>query len=92
MCPPLVHLNLKTIKERGPDLKHHYERWSPLHQELGFAKLVDFRYLSEDRLVQETVWEEGQRIIVNFGGSDWTVDDGSLISAGDFVYRATEGP
>lgn len=86
MCPPMVNLNLTSMKKRGPDLKKHYDVWSPLHRELGFAKLTGFRYLDENRLVQETTWENGKKIVVNFGEVDFTEGD-VVVKAGEVMVE-----
>ena len=81
MCPPMVHLNYTTLEDRRPKLKEHTSRWSPVHKRLGFSALTGFRYLTEDKLVQETTWEDGTRIIVNFGEKEYRLD-GKLLGPG----------
>ncbi len=81
MCPPMVHLNLQTFDERLADLKQHLERWSPLHRKLAFSAMTDFRFLSDDHLLQQTVWEDGTVIVVNFSTEDVEYE-GETISAG----------
>jgi len=76
MCPPMANLNLSSLDERGPALREHFAAWSPLHRRLGFARMTGFRYLSADRLVQETAWEDGTRVVANFGEKPFA--DGSL--------------
>ncbi len=86
MCPPMVHLNLQTLKERGTSLKRHCEIWSPLHRKLGFARMTGFRYLTDDHLVQETTWEDGTRIVVNFGESGYE-DKGVVVESGKALVQ-----
>jgi len=69
--PPLYHLNRQTWPERRERILKHLAFWGPLHRELATAPLVDFLCLSDDRLVQRTVFltEDGKVMItVNFGG------------------------
>ena len=56
--PPLYHLNRPVFAKEKADLKRHYDFFSPLHRELALQPLTDFRWLSEDKLVQTTsLWE-----------------------------------
>ncbi|MDK2973342.1 MAG: hypothetical protein PWP23_3097, partial [Candidatus Sumerlaeota bacterium] len=86
MCPPMVNFNLGTLKERGDELKAHFDRWSPVHRRLGFSRMTGFRFLTDDHLVQETTWEDGTRIVVNFGESDFA-KDGVVVEAGDVAFQ-----
>lgn len=86
MSPPLVHLNYATVEERGRDLLTHMETWGPLHRDLGFARMAGFRHATPDRMVQETSWEDGTRIMVNFGERDFE-RDGVAVEAGGITVR-----
>ncbi|MCC6546856.1 hypothetical protein IT570_06770 [Candidatus Sumerlaeota bacterium] len=78
MCPPMVHLNYATIEERGAKLKTYLDQWSPLHRQLGFARLTGFKYLTDDHMIQQATWQDGTRIIANFGDNEFTGVDGVI--------------
>ena len=66
MTAPMYHLNLDEFQKQKDRLKQHYDFFSPLHREVGFKRMVDFTWLSKDRLVQKTVFDGGVEIIANF--------------------------
>jgi hypothetical protein len=68
LAPPMYHFNLGEFEKRKKQVREHYDLWSPLHRAHGFARLQSFRVLTEDGLVQETVFEGDCRIVANFGG------------------------
>jgi hypothetical protein len=66
-CPPLYHLNLDEFERRRDRIKKHYDFFSPIHREVGFAPMTDFAWLTPDRLVQRAVFGQRIELIVNFG-------------------------
>lgn len=64
--PPLYHLSVATLKQRLPAIQHQDAFFRPLHQRLAMGALIDFRWLSDDRQVQQTVFSDGTRLIANF--------------------------
>jgi hypothetical protein len=66
--PPLYHLNHAEFKKHREHIVAHNAFFSPLHRDLGFEAMTGFQWLTEDRMVQQTTFDGGTRIIVNFGG------------------------
>lgn len=66
MVPPMYHMNLNEFGKHGTAMKRHYEFFSPLHRELGFARMTDFDWLSSDRLMQRTTFDPGVELIANY--------------------------
>ncbi|PRD42890.1 hypothetical protein C5748_14025 [Phyllobacterium phragmitis] len=65
--PPLYNLSLDTLKDRLPIIKHQDAFFRPLHQRLATEPMVDFHWLTKDRLVQQTTFGDGTRMVANFG-------------------------
>lgn len=68
--PPLYHLNRQRWAQDAKRIVDHVRFWSPVHRVLALAPLVDFAYVTEDRLVQRTTWqtETGPvHLVANFG-------------------------
>lgn len=65
--PPLYHLSAATMSERLPQIVRQDAFFRPLHEHLGLQSLTDFRWLSQDHLVQQTVFSDGTRLVANFG-------------------------
>jgi hypothetical protein len=55
----------------------HVDRW---HEQIGMAEMISHRFVNDDIQVEETVFTNGKRIIVNFGSEEKRVD-GHLIEA-----------
>ena len=64
--PPLYHLSADTVKQRLPVMVRQDAFFRPLHERLATEAMTDFRWLSEDRLLQQTTFADGTRLVVNF--------------------------
>ncbi|HEX8595200.1 MAG TPA: glycoside hydrolase [Pseudomonas sp.] len=64
--PPLYNLSTDTLKERLPAIQRQDKFFRPLHQRLAARSMTDFRWLTEDRQVQQTTFADGSRLIANF--------------------------
>jgi hypothetical protein len=66
MVPPLYHMNLDEFEKHREVMKRHYAFFSPLHRQVGFAQMTDFDWLSTDRKLQRTVFDNRVELLVNF--------------------------
>ncbi|MFH1717820.1 MAG: glycoside hydrolase, partial [Planctomycetota bacterium] len=66
MVPPMYHMNLDEFDKHKEIMKRHYEFFSPLHKKAGFAQMTDFDWLSSDRKLQRTVFDNGVEMVANF--------------------------
>jgi hypothetical protein len=64
--PPLYHLSAATLKQRLPLIQRQDAFFRPLHEQLATQPMTDFRYLTVDRLVQQTTFADGMRLVANF--------------------------
>ncbi|NMX67670.1 glycoside hydrolase [Pseudomonas sp. WS 5111] len=64
--PPLYHLSAATLKQRLPMIQRQDGFFRPLHERLATQAMTDFRWLSNDRLVQQTTFADGTRLVANF--------------------------
>lgn len=64
--PPLYHLSAAFLKQRLPMIQRQDAFFRPLHQRLATQELTGFRWLTADRLVQETTFADGTRLVANF--------------------------
>jgi len=84
--PPLYHLTVDEFTKQRERVVAHYRFFSPLHRRLATRAMTDFRWLSDDRLVQKTVFTDGTEVIANFGKTPVDVE-GSQVPAGTVVSR-----
>ena len=66
LAPPLYHMNLDEFEKHGEAMKRQYDCFSPMHRKLGFAPMTDFDWLSADRLLQRTVFDDKVELVANF--------------------------
>lgn len=76
--PPLYHLSAATLKQRLPIIARQDAFFRPLHERLGTQAMTDFRWLTEDRLVQQTTFTDGTRLMANFDDREREVGGQSL--------------
>jgi hypothetical protein len=51
------------------------------HEKIGFDEMTQHRFLSDDRLVQETRFASGWAVVVNFGDRTWADPRGFAVKA-----------
>lgn len=86
MTPPLYHVNLDEFDKHGEIMKSHYEFFSPLHRELGFARMTGFDWLSSDRLLQRTAFDDRVELIANYS-TEARPYDGATISGRSLLAK-----
>jgi Glycosyl hydrolases related to GH101 family, GH129 len=84
--PPLYHLNLDEWAKRRTLITAHYAFFSPLHRISGLLPMSDFQWLSEDHLVQRTVFGDDLDLIANFRAEPFTYD-GALVPGHSIAAR-----
>lgn len=72
--PPLYHLSADTLKQRLPVIARQDAFFRPLHERLATEAMTDFRWLSEDRQVQQTTFADGTRLVANFDSREREVE------------------
>ncbi|RKS21605.1 glycosyl hydrolase family 101 [Pseudomonas sp. WPR_5_2] len=77
--PPLYHLSAETLKQRLPVVARQDAFFRPLHERLATQAMTDFRWLSEDRLVQQTTFADGTRLVANFAGREREAEGQRLV-------------
>jgi hypothetical protein len=76
--PPLYHLSAATLAQRLPLMARQDAFFRPLHERLATQALTGFQWLSEDRQVQQTSFEDGTRLLANFAPAQREVDGQTL--------------
>jgi hypothetical protein len=54
------------------------------HEQIGLDEMTDHRFLSKDRLVQETRFSSGRAVVVNFGSEAWDDPRGFVVTGSSF--------
>ena len=62
------------------------------HAKIGFDEMTDHRFLTPDRLVQETRFSSGHAVVVNFGARPWHDPRGFRVPASGYHAFRALGP
>lgn len=65
-CPPLYSFAAKDYEKIKEDLLSSYRMITAVHEKVAYLAMTDYRVLSEDRLLQMTVFGDRYEVIVNF--------------------------
>lgn len=76
--PPLYHWNLDNFAAEGKRVGAFMDVFGPLHEKTGVLPMVDFTWLTPDRLVQRTRFGDEVEITANFGTALWRAKDWEL--------------
>ena len=87
--PPLYHLNTARFSKHKDWIKRHYAFFSPLHRQIGGQAMTDFEWLTEDKLVQRTVFADTVEIFANFG-TERFADKDTVVPGMSVVARWVE--
>jgi hypothetical protein len=69
--PTMWNLDRRELTRVGPWLKAAQDDFHAIHGWGVPVPLTGFRWLSPDRLVQETTYADGRSVIANFAGASW---------------------
>lgn len=91
LVPPLYHLNLDEFDKHKERIVRHYGVFSPLHRQFGFAQMTDFRWLTKDRLVQCTEFNNRLEIVANFSRAPYTYRSQAIPGRSVLTYNEDTG-
>jgi hypothetical protein len=72
--PPLYSFSVDTWDIYKKQIAESYAKTVPFAKALYGMRMTDFEYLTEDRLVQKTVFSNATQVIVNFGDEPYRYD------------------
>jgi hypothetical protein len=90
--PPLYHLNLAEWAKRKDEIKRRYGFFSPLHRQAGLLPMTDFRWLSENRMIQQVTFGVDFELTANFGDRPYLHDRVELPAHTIMLRRLKGGP
>ncbi len=62
-----------------------YRRVAPVARAVGYAEMVEHRWLTPDALVQQTRFGNGTVVTVNFGSKPFQLSSGRTVAGGDYA-------
>ncbi|MDO4575235.1 MAG: glycoside hydrolase [Planctomycetia bacterium] len=85
--PPMYLFDRKRWEQNKARFVESYQIAQPVSRRTGYSEMTDHRILTPDRTVQQTRFANGTVVTVNFGNSDFTLKDGTIIPAGKSLIK-----
>ncbi|MCK4373815.1 MAG: hypothetical protein KAX19_00760, partial [Candidatus Brocadiae bacterium] len=92
--PPMMWVNSHGLRWSVPEEREQmltiYRNVCKLHEVIGMQEMVSHEFLTEDRTVQLTRWEDGTVCTVNFGKEPFEIAElelGLVLEENDFFVR-----
>lgn len=85
--PPLYSFKVADWHRIKADVLKSYSRTVPHARALRGVRMTAFKYLTEDMQVQQTVFENGTEVIVNFGETDFEYNGKNIASKEAYVEK-----
>lgn len=77
--PPMFMFNRSLWEANKGRFVQSYQNTIPHVRKVGYEEMVDHRFLTQDRSVQQTVFANGVRVTVNFGEKPYARPEGGEI-------------
>ncbi|MZP30676.1 hypothetical protein GTO91_13235 [Heliobacterium undosum] len=88
--PPLYTLDRDGWKKDKQRLAESYQKVSSVARKVGTAEMTDFRFLTPDRSVQQSVFANGVTVTVNFGSHAYTINAWSELKPMGYLVTDTK--
>ncbi|RKY05102.1 hypothetical protein DRP77_02000 [Candidatus Poribacteria bacterium] len=77
--PPMFMFTREFWEKHKERFAQSYRNICPIARAVGYAEMIDHRFLTPDRSVQQTVFSNGVVITVNFGDKPYFLPDGTKV-------------
>jgi len=84
-----VHINRKMWENHKADYIASYRAITSVRSRIGFAAMTGHGWLTNDRTVQYSDWDTGDRVIVNFGDHPFQRTGKPVVAAKSYVLDRT---
>ncbi len=81
--PPMYMLDMKQWTEMKDRFAASYKIAEPVSRATGYSEMTDFRILTPDRRVQQSIFANGVVVTVNFGETPYAMADGAVVAPSD---------
>ena len=88
--PPLYSFHTGEWPEIRSRVLASQKRACAVAARVGWEAMIDFDYLTADRLVQRTRFEGGTVVTVNFSDQPWRMEDGTWLAPEDYRMSGEE--
>ena len=85
-CPPLYSFSVKDYEALKPAILDSYKRIGEIHSKVATLKMTDYEILSDDYMLQRSVFGDKYQVVVNF--SDTAREyNGKTIEAESLIFE-----
>ncbi len=88
--PPMFMFNKAIWNENKDRFVQSYKNVCPIVRSVGYSEMTDHRFLTADRSIQQTEFDNGTIITVNFSDAPYTLADGVEISTMNFHVNKSD--
>jgi len=78
--PPMFMFNRALWNQNKERFVQSYKATCPIARQVGYAEMIDHRFLTPNRDVQQTVFASGHVVTVNFGDKPYVLPDGTTLA------------
>jgi hypothetical protein len=89
---PMWHLDRRLWESHKEDYVASYRAIASVRARIGFAGMIGHGWLTNDRSVQYSDWDTGDRVIVNFGRKPFERPGKEPVKAASFVLEGKDVP
>ena len=87
---PMYRIYGDAVRKYAAEIRTTQRYVNEWVRQIAFDEMTNHRFVTPDRLVQETEFSGGRGVVVNFGDAPFTLPDGQVIKPRDYVtYRVT---
>jgi hypothetical protein len=83
--PPMFMFERKLWSEQKSRFIQSYRNTCTYVRQTGYSEMLDHRFLTPDRSIQQTTFANGQTVTVNFGSAPYLLPNGSKLDAMGFA-------
>lgn len=87
--PPLYHLDSTEWEKYRSVIIQHTGIWSQFNKEAVLHEMLDFRYLTTDKLIQQTIFSDDLFVISNYSSSDYKYHE-TIIPSGSVLIHMND--
>ncbi|MEI7781376.1 MAG: glycoside hydrolase [Planctomycetota bacterium] len=90
---PMYRIYGDKVKKHAEEIRRTQQYVNKWVRQVAFDEMTNHRFVTPDRLVQETEFSSGRGVVVNFGTAAHTLADGQVVKPRDYVMftKAPDG-
>ena len=87
---PMYRIYGNDVRNYAEEIRRTQRYVNEWVRQIAFDEMTNHRFVTPDRLVQETEFAGGRGVVVNCGDADFTLPDGQAVAARDYVSFCVE--